>query len=111
MHFDHLSTLAFFQNMGAPQILLILFIILLLFGAKRLPELARGMGKALREFKSATKDIEDDIRSAFDGDEQKPAKPQKPSKAPPPPAPEKTEEAPEKGTEKARQSHDVSSSA
>lgn len=63
---------AFFQNMGAPQIILILFLVLLLFGAKRLPELARGMGKALREFKSATKDVEDDIRSAFE-DDQKPS--------------------------------------
>jgi sec-independent protein translocase protein TatA len=74
MHFDYAQPVAFFQNMGAPQILLIVFLILLLFGAKRLPELARGMGKALREFKSATKDIEDDIRSAFDDDEQKASK-------------------------------------
>ncbi len=63
------QSMAFVQNWGAPQILLILFIILLLFGAKKLPELARGMGKALREFKSATKDIEEDIRSAMDEDD------------------------------------------
>ncbi len=74
MDFTSQLTAAFFQNMGAPQILLILFLVLLLFGAKRLPELARGVGKALREFKSATRDIEDDIRTAFDDDEQKPAK-------------------------------------
>ncbi len=104
MHFDYAQPVAFFQNMGAPQILLIVFLILLLFGAKRLPELARGMGKALREFKSATKDIEDDIRSAFDSDEQKPSQTKKVS---PPPAPEKAE----KTEEKAKQSHDVSSSA
>ena len=99
MYLDYAQPVAFFQNMGAPQILLIVFLILLLFGAKRLPELARGMGKALREFKSATKDIEDDIRSAFDNDEQKPSE----SKKPQSPAPEKTE--------KAKQSHDVSHSA
>lgn len=102
MHLDYLQPVAFFQNMGAPQILLIVFLILLLFGAKRLPELARGMGKALREFKSATKDIEDDIRSAFDSDEQKPSQQKKSPPASPSPV---TEEK-----EKAKQSHDVSSS-
>ncbi len=105
MHFDYAQPVAFFQNMGAPQILLIVFLILLLFGAKRLPELARGMGKALREFKSATKDIEDDIRSAFDDDEQKASKSKKPAVS----VPEKTEKA--EKTEDAKRPHDVSHSA
>ena len=48
------------------EIFVVVFIILLLFGAKKLPELARGMGKAMKEFKKATKDVEDDIRSAMD---------------------------------------------
>ncbi len=40
---------------GAPELLLIIFVLLLLFGAKKLPEIARGSGEALRIFKSETK--------------------------------------------------------
>ncbi|MBI4313717.1 MAG: twin-arginine translocase TatA/TatE family subunit [Candidatus Omnitrophica bacterium] len=43
-------------NLGVPELLLILLIALLLFGAGRLPEIARSMGKAIREFKRAMKD-------------------------------------------------------
>ena len=45
-------------GIGAQELLLILFIVLILFGAKKVPELARGLGKALREFRNAAKDIE-----------------------------------------------------
>lgn len=62
----NLSTLAFLQNLRAPEIILIFLVVLLLFGAKRLPELFRSFGKSIREFKKATSDIEDDIRSAMD---------------------------------------------
>lgn len=48
-------------SIGGPEIILILFVILLLFGAKKIPELARGMGKGIREFKDATKEIKDEI--------------------------------------------------
>ena len=48
-------------NLGATEILLILFVILIFFGAKKIPELAQGLGKGIREFKKATRDIEDDI--------------------------------------------------
>ena len=44
-------------GIGAQELLLILFIVLILFGAKRVPELAKGLGKALREFRNAAKDI------------------------------------------------------
>jgi sec-independent protein translocase protein TatA len=50
-------------NLGATEILLILFVILIFFGAKKIPELAQGLGKGIREFKKATRDIEDDITS------------------------------------------------
>lgn len=53
------------------EIFLILLIVLLLFGAKRLPELSRSMGKSLREFKKATSDVEDDFRSAMNEDPSK----------------------------------------
>jgi sec-independent protein translocase protein TatA len=39
------------MNLGAPEILLIVFVVLLLFGSKKLPELARSLGKSLNEFK------------------------------------------------------------
>ncbi len=61
---------AFIQNISPTQLIAILLIILLLFGAKRLPELARSFGKSIKEFKKATKGIEDDFRSAMDDDEQ-----------------------------------------
>jgi len=59
-------------NLGAPEILIILLILVLLFGAKKLPELARGSGRALRIFKSETKGMMDDDED----DEQKPQPPQ-----------------------------------
>lgn len=51
-------------SIGAPEILIIFLVILLLFGAKRIPEIARGLGKGIREFKSATRDIADEINDA-----------------------------------------------
>ncbi|MGI8893835.1 MAG: twin-arginine translocase TatA/TatE family subunit [Bacteroidia bacterium] len=44
--------------LGPWQIILILFVIILLFGAKRIPELAKGIGKGIREFKDASKEEE-----------------------------------------------------
>jgi len=55
---------------GVTEILLILLIILLLFGAKRLPEIARGMGKSIKEFKKGVKDIEEDIKKEDDSDKK-----------------------------------------
>lgn len=51
-------------NLGFGEILLILLVFLILFGAKRLPDFARSLGKSLREFKKATSDIQDEIESA-----------------------------------------------
>lgn len=47
-------------GIGAPEIILILAVVVLLFGAKKLPELARGSGRALRIFKAETKGLIDD---------------------------------------------------
>ena len=58
--------LAFLHNLQGWEILIIFFVILLLFGAKKLPELARGIGKAIREFKTAAHDAEDNFRQALD---------------------------------------------
>ncbi len=46
-----------FQSLGALELLIIFIVVLILFGAKRIPEIARGLGKGIREFKSATSEI------------------------------------------------------
>jgi len=48
-----------FMGIGVQELLLILLIVLILFGAKKVPELARGLGSGIREFKKATKEIGD----------------------------------------------------
>jgi sec-independent protein translocase protein TatA len=53
-----------FRSIGPPEILLLLGVVLLLFGGKKLPELARGSGRALRIFKSEVKDLGDDDKDA-----------------------------------------------
>ncbi len=58
--------LAFIEGIGGPELLMIMFVILLLFGANRLPELARGFGRAVREFKKATSGVEQEVRRAME---------------------------------------------
>jgi len=55
-----------FGNLGTPEILIIALIILILFGAKRIPEFMQGLGKGVREFKKAAKDIQDEIEKPED---------------------------------------------
>jgi sec-independent protein translocase protein TatA len=50
-----------FGPIGWPEIIIILIIALLLFGAKRLPEIGKSMGKAIREFKKSFKDVTDEL--------------------------------------------------
>jgi sec-independent protein translocase protein TatA len=47
-------------GLGAPEIIGLVFLMVLLFGAKRLPELARGVGQSLKEFKKASSSADDD---------------------------------------------------
>ena len=51
--------LALLPSLGPTEIFIVVFIILLLFGAKKLPELARGMGSSIKEFKKSVKDDEE----------------------------------------------------
>jgi sec-independent protein translocase protein TatA len=67
--------------LGWPEIVGILLVLLLLFGAKKLPELARGLGKGINEFKRATRDVQDELQRAV---EEEPPPPSRPT--PPPPA-------------------------
>lgn len=53
-----------FGNLGAGELLIILLVVLILFGSKKIPDLAQGIGKGMREFKKALNDVEDDIKNA-----------------------------------------------
>ena len=53
-----------FQGIGTWEILLIFLVALLLFGAKRIPEIAKGLGKGITEFKRAVKDVKDEIETS-----------------------------------------------
>ncbi len=50
-------------NLGWTEILLIAMVLLLFFGAKKIPDIAQGLGKGIREFKKATREIEEDTDS------------------------------------------------
>ncbi len=63
-----------FGSMGATEIILIIVAIVLLFGAKKIPELAQGIGKGMKEFKKAVKEVEEDItevKEDFKSDDKK----------------------------------------
>ena len=52
---------------GGWEIILILAVVLILFGAKKLPELAKGLGSGIKEFKKATREVTDEIQNADTG--------------------------------------------
>ncbi len=63
------------MNLGPWEIILIILFVIILFGGKKLPELARGLGIGLKEFKKATREIKDEVQNAADGvngDEKEP---------------------------------------
>jgi len=64
-------------GLGAQELLLILVIVLVLFGAKRIPEIARGLGKSMSEFKKGIKEVDSDLRDAIEA-EPKPSADRKP---------------------------------
>jgi len=55
-----------FLNLGAPEIIIIALIVLLLFGGKKIPELMKGLGKGVRSFKDGIKDIDEEINKEDD---------------------------------------------
>lgn len=56
-----MDLLLFIGGLGGTEIALILAVVLIFFGPKKIPELARGLGRGIREFKDATKEIKDEI--------------------------------------------------
>ena len=63
------------MNLGPWEIVLIILFVIILFGGKKLPELARGLGLGLKEFKKATREIKDEVQHTADevkGDEKEP---------------------------------------
>jgi sec-independent protein translocase protein TatA len=73
---------------GGPEILILFFLILILFGAKKLPELARGMGQAVNEFRKAKDDFNRELEAANPNTVQPQPNPNaQPQSNPPAPAP------------------------
>ena len=58
---DILGAILLFGLPSGPELFVIVLVVLLLFGAKKIPELARGLGRGIREFKDATKEIKNEI--------------------------------------------------
>ncbi|MDB6028400.1 MAG: Twin-arginine translocation protein TatA/E [Verrucomicrobiales bacterium] len=64
-------------GLGGGEIVLILAVVLLLFGAKKLPELAKGLGQGIREFKKASNEVTDELHRAMDDHNPPPSAPMK----------------------------------
>jgi TatA/E family protein of Tat protein translocase len=67
------SSALLFLDIGGPEVMLIMFVALLLFGGDKLPELARGLGKGIRDFKDASEGVKREINSQIDNFESKKA--------------------------------------
>jgi sec-independent protein translocase protein TatA len=66
-----------FGNIGGSELFLILLVILVFFGAKKLPELAKGLGQGIREFRKAAKDVQEEVdKEVKKLDEKSDTKPQ-----------------------------------
>ena len=66
-----------FENVGGGELLVVLFVILIFFGPKKMPELGKNLGKGIREFKNAMRDIQEGVEKSM-----------KDGTPPPPPPPE-----------------------
>ncbi len=61
-----MNTLLFLGNLGTGEIIIIAIVVLLLFGGRKIPELMKGLGKGIKNFKEGVKGIEDDIEGGDD---------------------------------------------
>ncbi len=64
-------TTPLFMGLGLPEIIIIVLVVLLLFGGKKIPELMKGMGKGVRAFKDGVKGVEDDLDTEKESKENK----------------------------------------
>lgn len=69
-----MNTLLFLNNLGTGEIIVIVLAVILLFGAKRIPELMKGVGKGIRGFKDGLKGIEDEINNGPSQDKESSSK-------------------------------------
>ena len=70
------SSVLLFLNIGGPEMILIIFVALLLFGGEKLPEIARGLGKGIRDFKDASEGVKREITNQINNyEEKRPAEP------------------------------------
>ena len=65
-----MQTILAFAFPGGWELILIVLVVLIFFGAKRIPELAKGLGRGIREFKDATKEIKSDIEEGIQEDDK-----------------------------------------
>lgn len=65
-----MKTIALFQQLGLPEVLIVLAVALVLFGSKKLPDIGRSLGKGIREFKGGVKGFGDDVRDGMKDDEK-----------------------------------------
>ena len=63
------------MGLGGWEVMLILAVVLILFGARKLPELAKGLGQGIKEFKKATRDVSEEMTRAMDSDYNPPPAP------------------------------------
>lgn len=71
----------FFAMLGWPEIIGILIIVLVLFGARKVPELMRGLGSGIKEFKKASREVQEEVERAIEEE------PPRPKPSPPKPEP------------------------
>jgi len=58
-------------QIGMPELIVVLLVVIILFGSRKLPEIGSALGKAIREFKKAGKDIQDDVKDAVKQDDER----------------------------------------
>src|SRR2546423_11388413 len=72
-----MTTLFGLFNLGGGEIVLILALVLILFGARKLPELAKGLGQGIKEFKKTTREVTDEIQHSMDDNSDAAAPPKR----------------------------------
>src|SRR3978361_2514618 len=65
------SSVLLFLNIGGPEMIVIIFVALLLFGGEKLPQIARGLGKGIRDFKDASEGVKREITNQINNYEEK----------------------------------------